>query len=788
MTRLSRSILAAAILALLPGVPLRAEPVPVRTGEHDGFTRLVLDLPRALPWRLETDGDEAKLALDGIRADFDLDGAFRRLTTTRVAGLTQTAGASTLSIALGCACRVEAFRVGETMLAIDIHGDPDTTHGARADAPPNTTDSTAPALPLALGHEPRFRFPFEARHNSPSMVLPFGPAETWPAPVRKAAVSAPLAGQGAADPAPPEADEMTRTLRLAEAERRLAEQLGRAAAQGLVTPKTAHLPDPHTHVKTDGFNGTDHPAGTGPDSGPAPHDRPGLNLRAQTSADRDFVKLLGAMDQTGDGNVCLTEADLDIAAWASDATFGQQVGRLRASLLGEFDRPDPHAARALARLYIHFGFGAEALHVLKTAELTGDGTNTLKSMAEIMEYGHARGPAPFSTQFDCDSPASLWAVLAHPVLPEGARPNAAALLRSLSALPPQIRGFLGPIVSDRLVAARQDDLAARVLRLVERGNDAPDARFEMALANVSLADGDATTAAQALDHVVGSNTELSPQALIALIDTRLKTGQSIDIQTAGLAGAYAQEYRKDTLGAELKRVHILALAEAGAYDDAFHELDLFAPHTAPDTALRLRSHAMAALARDGGNVPFLKHALMIDAPEYTALAPKAGNAVAGRLIALGFPAQAAAFLGTAMDGTSDHDRRLLRARSALAQMKPQRAEVELLGLTGPDTDRLRAEARSMSGDHTAALRLFDTLDRPDDTLSEAWLASDWRALRASGDPFWQDAAAMIAPTAQVNAAQDTGVLARNRALIETSAASRDTISRLLARLAVDTVE
>ena len=47
---------------------------------------------------------------------------------------------------------------------------------------------------------------------------------------------------------------------------------------------------------------------------------------------------------------------------------------------------------------------------------------------------------------------------------------------------------------------------------------------------------------------------------------------------------------------------------------------------------------------------------------------------------------------------------------------------------------------------------------------------------------------MIAPTAQVNAAQDTGVLARNRALIETSAASRDTISRLLARLAVDTVE
>lgn len=788
--RLWRLRVALVAAVMIPGGAW-AERVVVRSGEHPDFTRIVLTLLPAAGYSLDSDGNRARIAISGIDAQFDLGDAYRRLASGRVIRMLPDAGENTLTIEMSCACTLKAFRADNDLLAIDISGPPGTLTDAAPQASPTAAGASPVimAVPTFTAPETRYRFPFEAGQAAPIMPFALGrdmsgltaltPADRHAAQPR--------------EPAPPtaastaeEAGAQARAERLTKAELQLAEQLGRAVSQGLVTPRVAHLPDPlsepdrHPEAKDHAVE----PAAE-PPSGLA---NPSINLRAETSADRDFSRLLAAFPQTNTGGECFTDGELDISSWASDAPFGTQVGALRGGLLGEFDRPNADVARDLVRLYIRFGFGAEALQVLRVSGLSGGDTMLLKSTAEIMEYGHSLGPGPLSDQYECDSHAALWAVLSGAEIPADAQPNAAAILRAVDALPPQLRGLLGPMASDRLIAARHPDLAAQVLRIVERGIETPTAGFEMADAGISLAEGDIPSAERALDSVIDSNTELSPKALIALIDTRLENGLPVDLKTADLAGAYAHEYRKDPLGAELKRVHILALAEAGAFDDAFAELALFARDHDADTNRMVRSHAMAALARDADDVTFLKHALDLRDPETATLASSSGDTVAERLIALGFPHQAEPYLAGPAEAGPGRIRQLLRARAALDQGRPRRAEDLLFGLTGPEADTIRAEARSMDGDHVAAARLFATLDRPEDSVNEAWLASNWRTLRQSDDPLWQRTADIATGRDDAAAPLPEGVLARDRALIEDSMTARETLTQLLDRLNVNTAD
>ena len=686
-----------------------------------------------------------------------------------------------LKITLGCECKVRAFRLGARMLVVDIidfAGVPQqvvdaapmiSEQASKKDSKPRIGETAA---------RPRFSFPFITAQQSPSIQLKFTdqPHATLQDMPRNVQSADGVQKQSVST------EQLARKNRMSEAEKRLAEQLSRAASQGLVTPRAAILAKQMSETSAKSTQPSEAKAQEMISSADAPPTQ-GINLRAQTSADRDFARLLENRPENSNGDPCLTDQDLDLSGWASDAAFGRQIGHLRATLMGEFDRPNPTAARDLARLYIHFGFGAEALQVIRASKLAGEEATLLQTLAEIMEFGHASDSNPLENQFECDSHAALWATLAERVLPKGMKPNAAAILRGVNTLPVHIRAHLGPILADRLVNAEQSDLAAQVLHIVERGLETPDTRFELADAKVQLAKGDIPSAAQSLDSVVNANTQLSPQALIALIETRHELGQAIDIQTAGLAGAYAQEYRKDTLGPELKRVHILALADAGAFDTAFRELELFATGQPEDRYDHLRAQALMTLAQGADDTTFLKYAIVKPDDETRQQDPASAIAVAERLIGLGFPQQAETYLGAISDSTHNNIRRLLRAQAALDQNNPRRAGAFLLGLTGTDADILRAKVDSMRGNHASARRLFAAHDRQEEMIEEAWLASDWDALRDSGDPLWRNAADLAAPASPPG--PELGVLAQNRVLIESSAAARNTMEDLLKQMSID---
>ncbi len=775
------------LASIAPGKS-RSETISVRSGEHDGFTRIVLDLTQPRGWTLEQDKSSARLVLRGPNASFDLSDAFRKINTGRVRDLHAAKEANTLSIGLNCDCSLEAFRLGSRMLVIDIKGEAaDITSITKTPVSVPSTEISAAATSVTSQRTLDHIFPFDTTSPNRRTLLGFGTlssTEAEPVPPVFATSS----------PAPkledvPEnsAQNLEDETRVSAAEQQLAEQLSRAVSQGLVTPRAARLPiqketrptKPDLTQKT-GLR-------TEPEEEP---NTPTLNMRVETSADRDFLDSLSEPPLTKRGETCLSAAQLDIAAWAGAGSFGQQLGAYRGAWMGEFDRPSSDVTRKLAKLYIHYGFGAEALHVLATAQEDDRDHALLQIMGEIMEYGHARTPGVFANQFDCDTPAALWAILANETLPVTVEINDKALLRAVNGLPPHLRSLLGPMVSDRLRLVQRDHLAGQVLRLVARGTQMPDAHFELAKADLQLSQGDVTSASELLSNVIDSNTNLSPIALIKLIESRLDADLPLENETAELAGAYAQEYRKQPTGDELKRVHILALAATGAYDEAFSELTLFSEHASQDQIARIRNYAMMALAEHGPDQAFLKYALGIEEHALGATDTASANAIANRLITLGFPSQADRYLHAGADGALDKKRRILRARAALAQMKARRAEAELLDLLGPEADTLRARARSLSGDHQAAQRLFATLEQTDQMIEEAWLAGDWETLRKSGDTLWIEVADMADATRAdaPSSITETGVLAQNHALLTKSSKARETMAKLLAHYPLENAQ
>ena len=130
------------------------------------------------------------------------------------------------------------------------------------------------------------------------------------------------------------------------------------------------------------------------------------------------------------------------------------------------------------------------------------------------------------------------------------------------------------------------------------------------------------------------------------------------------------------------------------------------------------------------------------------------------------------------------DRRILLAKIAIEDGFPRRAEAALLGLEGDVANRLRAEARRRAGDHSEAMEIYRQLGDTAEADRQAWLQSDWPALANSETVIYRDVS-RLTNTPGVSVAPglaeplSSGVLARNRGLLDVSADTRTTLTELL---------
>lgn len=689
-----------------------AAPVRVDSGEHPGFSRLALRFSAPVDWQLgRVDGGYA-LRVDQPGLAYDLSQVFRRIPRSRLAAVEHDTQAGLLRLRLGCACHAEAFVGAQGTLVIDIRdGAPD----------PGSVFETALAVP-----QPR-----------PEPAPPAGPNYDWLEALRQQHIPAP--------DLPPAPD-----ARLAELRESLLPQLARAVAMGVADPvgkmpRNAQPPVPAAP-----------PAETPPTAAPLPPPPQMRILPADGGTGPGFA---------ADGAVCPADALFDLAAWAPAGPPAEALGPLRAGLIGEFDRPSAEGVVALARLYLHAGFGAEARNLLENMEIAVPGADLLLLLAVLVDGGTPAGPHPLQGLTACDGAVALWAVLAQPTLPPGERVNNDAVIRAFSALPLHLRHALGPGLADRFIGIGAAGTARAIGDAIARAPGDHGAALGMIEARLDLAHGAHATGEGRLRAIVAEDGSHATHALIALVESVVARGEALDGPSLLALEAAAREGEGGEDGPALHRALVLGLAANGRFAEAFARL--------PDRPAALHADVWRILAQRGDDAALLRHAITRSAPPPPA---PTRTAIARRLLDLGFAAEARAWVeeDAAIPGMA----LLIAVQADLALRDGRSALRRLQGQTGADAARLRARALVLLGNPAEAAAAWREAGSGAEAATALWRARDWpgAAMDPEGGPR-QAAAAQL--TAESEPAPAEITLAASRAVLEQARAQKAAVARML---------
>lgn len=751
-----------ALLALILATRAGAETVVIRSGEHPGFSRLVLPLAAPSPWRFGRIPGGYGLRLARPAVQFDVSGVFRLIPRLRLSAL-NAPGGGRLDLQVTPGNYAELAEYNPRYLVIDIRGgrppanspferplDPAEGQGAAAMPVYNWRDNT-PALPAATP-KPAGATPAAAANTPPAIRLPRpviaglpeADAAAAPAPVATAHVPAPTAHAAAkqeAHPPPgqaPAAAPVDETmLHLGGAREALIQEIGRAATEGLLQVKPGSLPKPGR------------PEAAAPNSAPAPpHPAPALEpaqvpegprITMKTALDPRLAPKSGP-ELTPSGASCLPDRMFDLSKWSSKGSVSAQIDKYRSRLVGEFDRPDIAAVAGLMKLYIYLGFGAEARGLPDAMGVKVPDQDVLNAMAEIMDHGRAEDPGRLAGQAGCNGRVALWSVLARPAITAGEEVAVPAVASSFSALPLHLRRLLGPVLSGRFLDHGDIEAAHAIRDAVTRaagpaGEAVTVMNARLDLAQGKHAEGDATLRAAA----ASGDSATAAEAEVLLVDAALAHDAGIEPADLERLATSLHAYRGSAMGRRLARAHLLAQALTGAYGAAFAELArLKSDPQVQDTGA---AALWSLLAKRGDDEALLRHALD------PAAAPKLPRpvtvAIARRLLSLGFPAPALAWLQAS--GPPDGDARLLAAEADLALGAPASVLAALGDATGPQAERLRAAALAEGGDHAAAASAYAAAGAPAREASQAWQAGNWAAARVAGTPAQKAALALALP-------------------------------------------
>ncbi|MCR8549518.1 hypothetical protein M4578_16935 [Salipiger sp. P9] len=720
-------ICASLLLFWISAWPATAQEIPVRSGEHGDFTRLVLDVPAGTAWELDqTEAGKVQIRFGRAGYRFDLSRAFDRIDRARVAGLSALPDGQGMTIDLGCACDAEAFLLRDRMLVVDLR----------------PADPSAPSAlsGLRIGANPGI-----------------GPARAENVLLPKFSLQTPPDAQLRND------DKVAPSLEPGVFERMLAEQLATAATEGLLDPALQEISRPPPADEQSGAE-----AGPAPDRSIVPTAQDSI-AAAITEADLHDPQ---ARIRIG-GSSCLSDDLFDVASWGGTEPLTETVPDLRARLYGEFDKLDPEALTALVRAYISVGFGAEARALL---DLSPDPPDpVLMALAGIVD-GHPDRAGVFAGQTGCDGAAALWALAGSVELPKDAPVNDKAIRRSFEALPLPLRALLGPRLSTRLAEEGAAEAARNLLSRLARATGGHSEDMAYSGAQIDRLEGAVDQAQAVLKEVAHGPGPYAPDAVAEVIEIATEQGRPVDETMTALSGTYATELRQTEKGPELWLAHLRALAANGEFDAAaraFREKRDY-----PDRIrTKAASEMLALMAEQAPDTEFLKQAVAQADRFDRFVMPEAALAVAGRLLDLGFSGAAARWV--ALEGVDPAARatRLMAARIHLAGSEPEAAEIALIGLQGDDVLRLRAEARRMMGDFDYARTAYATLGDSGESRAAAWLAGDWPALDGQADSL-----AATAELVQSDLPDPTGgapSLALAESLVGSGEKTRDTLRALL---------
>lgn len=726
------------LLLLLVAAPANGQTITVRSGDHEGFTRLVLIVPELRNWSLNRAPNGYSLVITNPTPSYNLESVFLRISKDRISRVYAAPDTGDLKLEINCACYAMPFELNNGMLVIDIKdGMPPIG------SPFELTAEGGPLLPL-LSSQPEKT-----------------PATLGSPPLSPLSSAISIASRLKND--------LKQAIKIETAEhytqirKDLLWRLSKGVSDGAVEPASAFERVPHD---------------------------PSLKLQNNMRIGSDFGMVTDSILHqsnalTANGQDCVHDQQLNISAWAprSDSGIIAEIAANTTNLLGEFDRPDPTAVERAVKFYLALGFGVEARLALKAFNLSLPDRAILETLSYIVDLETPPG-AIFSGMEECDTSAALWSLLSNPEMPPTKKIAVPAVLRSFSALPLHLRRLLGPGLVSRFIA-RDDTNSARAIRdsvLRAQGEAGPNVRLMEA--ELAIAKGDVELADGLLSPLSGGSDIEGLKATAALIQSQAARGNQATKELITTAESLVHE----AVGGDNEALISDALAVGYASQNRFAEaFDLIAPTSAE------ASKIWNYLADHGNDEAIIDWGIIQKAEYPQNLTTETTSEIAKRLLGLGFPHAALSWLAPTLTNDRDKDEKtlLLAAEAELALSKTEQALSRIDGLVSGTATMLRAKILAQMRKEKT-LKNLTLPEQPVETTDAQEQAQRWSEISSlDSGGVWRDAVALMNPstgviTTPVSSVQPvnqvsigTGPLAQTRATLAESKTARSVLNKLL---------
>ena len=746
-----------AVALVLSASPLAAQQVvSVKSGEHEGFSRLVLRIDPTVEWDIIEERGKATLRFPNQSLSFSTASVFDRISTDRIAGLREVSAdeGSQLQLSLNCKCELQSFAFNDNYIVIDVYDGPELGPIEAAESTPLWQPD---ALPFIQPSNAPTRFTAFVMAQAPKQpqILPDPPPQAAPEPAPQMATPAmpdmvaevdehaqdeksviedmeTMAGAAVSsmNGAVETEDNPELQARIAEAQSQLLAQLTRAADQGLVDFVPA--PVPVAEVED---------VAPQPEPEPEPEPEPPVmdpelaqQLSARTAYSNGTEDALTEIVNQFAMPQCLDDVQFSMAGWGGEAGFSDELASLRSRLLGEFDVPDPQIAKALVQLYLRYGLGAEARLMLVETGVDLENAPLYNDIAALLEGEPERAAGPVLKGAGCGGAHEMWYLATghgdYQVL------EPLTITDVFSAYPIEVRALIGPPLAQAFIKRGQVDAGHLVLEIVRRAESGVTTAQSMAEAKVMEAQGDTLGAASIYRTLALENGENAPEALIGYARTLLESDDPLP-ETLLVDMEAAAFFNRDTESSDPLKIWEIKVRNAVAGADValaqIRETLNERPHLKDELTELAADIFAAADAESMGDYLYaqmvLRYADMLD---QGVAGDSARLKIAEEMASIGLPESALDVLAPNL-ARPDESTQHVEAAAYVQLFQPAQALAILEDDDSLEGYKIKLNAYLQMEDFAAVARLL-TLDHAQDiSVNDVALrAGDWEKIQDAG--------------------------------------------------------
>lgn len=763
--------LSAFVICFLAPSSAWSEVIEVRSGEHAGFSRIVMQFSDAAPWSVGRTENGYAFTTEAPDTSFDFQEVFNLIPRTRISKLTTPAD-GTLEIHTKQGFHADAFELREGRVVIDIKDGAPPVNSAFEVSISSLEPTGTPSSPtiedrasqIIVSEQGTSSFSTASVDNLGENIAPLGQESV----------------QLSEDDAlttnffTPELDPLLETSRdTSELERALIEQLGRAASQGLLDVNLPSTRDALEYITPS----TETSAELIIEPDPAENDN--SHILIQTSQDRDSLVVGEARHVNESGQSCYPVNALDIAQWGAPVDEGLLLSDFRSAALEEFDAPSEKGVEDLAKYYLYLTFGSEAQLALKEFGVFVRRANALNSIAEVMDVGYASPSSSLKEQLECGGANAFWAAMSQEHFDKGTTYPVHEIGAYFSGLPLHLRRHLGPSLSERFLQVGDATAAQIIEGAISRVEGDHGDAFELLQAEMALANEEFDPALEAYEALAMADGPLAPDALMKAIKLRASQDLPVSRRMAEFAEILTIEHKHTPLESALASTSILARIHSGDADLALRNL-MEAQNLERDDFSALLGSAIEKLLETGDDLTFARAAASVVQQDQTPLLPDpVKSTISERLLDVGFNELAKKFIES-LDVETPQSR-LSLAKISAAQGRDAAALGYLINLNSDEATQLRASLLMKLQRPEQAAEEFKSIADQDGQDAALFIAEDWGALDQSQNDTMSAVASLLMDdtVSEISANPSIPNLGELSELLQHSESTREAFSKLL---------